>query len=184
MSSIELSKRSAQMCFPLSASINHRPDIDRLPLVCEARVARDDEQFGEPRQFGDDVLDDTVGEVILLRITTQIRERQNDDRRLLLRYEAGRQRRRAARRLFFLVDVADEPKTLAGQRFDQPLPLATVADRLAGAVQSRRQRRFRNDASAPDNGHEIVLADDTLSMSDQIDEDIENLRRKGYQVAV
>ena len=87
------------------------------------------------------------------------------------------------RRLCFLADVAYEANTLAGQRLDQPLFLAAVADRLAGAVQSRRQRRFRNDASAPDGGHEIVLADDALAIADQIDEDIENLRRKGNQVA-
>ena len=55
--------------------------VDRAPLVGEARIARDDEQPAHARQRRDDVLDDAVGEVFLLRITAQVLERQNGDRR-------------------------------------------------------------------------------------------------------
>src|SRR6516162_3247068 len=60
-------------------------NIDRAPLVGEARVARDDHQACDLRQIGDDVLADPVGEILLLRITRHVSEWQNSDRRMRLR---------------------------------------------------------------------------------------------------
>src|SRR5262245_28522160 len=39
------------------------PDIDRLALVLEGRISRDDQEIGKPRQFGDDVFGDAVAEI-------------------------------------------------------------------------------------------------------------------------
>ena len=55
-------------------------DVDRLALVDEGRVAGDDEQPFEPRQTGGDVLDQPVGEILLLRIAAHVLERQHGDR--------------------------------------------------------------------------------------------------------
>ena len=58
-------------------------DVDRTPLVDEARVARDDGEAGELRQRGEDVVDQSVGKELLLRIAAHHRERQYGDRRLV-----------------------------------------------------------------------------------------------------
>jgi hypothetical protein len=51
------------------------PHIDGLTLVPEARVAGDDEQFGEPRQLCDDVLGDALAEVFLIRVARRLTRR-------------------------------------------------------------------------------------------------------------
>ena len=47
-------------------------NIHRPALVDEARIARDHEQFLEPRQRGNDVLNYAVGEIFLLGIDAQL----------------------------------------------------------------------------------------------------------------
>ena len=59
------------------------PGIGRFALVGERRVSGDHEQRVEPRQFGDDVFGNTVGEKLLFRIAAHIQERQHRDRRLV-----------------------------------------------------------------------------------------------------
>ena len=59
------------------------PEIDRLALVGEARVAGDDQQARHLAQIGDDVLADAVGEVLLLGVARHVVERQHRDRRAL-----------------------------------------------------------------------------------------------------
>ena len=68
----------------LAADLFH---IDRLPFVRERRVARDDEEPAQPRQRGDDVLGDAVGEVLLLGVSAHVDERKDGDRGLLRRHE-------------------------------------------------------------------------------------------------
>src|SRR5262245_54693806 len=53
--------------------------VNGVPLVCEARVAGDDEQRLEMGQCGDDVIGHAVGEIILLRIGAQVDEWQNSN---------------------------------------------------------------------------------------------------------
>src|SRR5262245_22459384 len=53
--------------------------INRLTLVLKARVASDHEQLTEPRQLCDDVVDDAVGQVLLLLTATQIGEGEDGD---------------------------------------------------------------------------------------------------------
>ena len=74
------------------------PDVDRLALVGEARIARDHEQPLDARQAGDDVLDHPVDEIFLLRIAAHVLERQHRDRGLVGKGE---------RRGLFLVVRAD-----------------------------------------------------------------------------
>ena len=59
----------------------HSADIDWVALVLEAGIAGDDEQFGEARQLGDDIVYDAIGEILLLTVVTKIREGQNSNRR-------------------------------------------------------------------------------------------------------
>ena len=58
----------------------HLRDAHRAALVDEGRVARDDRQAGDPREAGDQVLGQPIGEVLLLRIGAQVVQRQNRDR--------------------------------------------------------------------------------------------------------
>ena len=78
--------------------------------------------------------------------------------------------------------VADEAKALARDGADQPLLLAAVADRLARGIDAAGQRRFRNDAAAPDRVDKVVLADDALAVLHQVIEQVEHLRLDGNRV--
>ena len=75
-------------------------------------------------------------------------------------------------------------KPLRGDRADQGLPLAAVADRLARGVDAAGERRFGDDAAVPDRGDEIVLADHAVAVFDQEDQQIEDLRLQRNQRAV
>ena len=75
--------------------------------------------------------------------------------------------------------IADESDALARDGSDQPLLLAAVADRPARSVDTAGKRRIRHDPAAPDRGEQIVLADDTLAILHEIDEQIEDLRLDG-----
>jgi hypothetical protein len=76
------------------------PHIDRLSLVGVARVAGDDEDAVVVRQARDDVLGDSVREVLLVRVARHITEGQHRDRRLFRQgriWTAGTRRRRIVR---------------------------------------------------------------------------------------
>src|SRR6516165_3418981 len=107
--SSEPSKRSAQRCVPVSASIScavirTRPaalrtepsrtlaraqfaadplHLDGLTFVGKARIAGDDEQPANAAQGRDDFLDHAVGKIFLLRVAGHVGERQYRDRRLV-----------------------------------------------------------------------------------------------------
>jgi hypothetical protein len=57
--------------------------LDWLSLVDEHGVARDHQKLTEAGQLGDDVLGESIGEKLLLRVAAHVHERQNRDRRLL-----------------------------------------------------------------------------------------------------
>jgi len=59
--------------------------VNSLSLIGEGRIARDHRQPLDPRKSGDDVLDDTIGEIVLSRIAAQIFKWQDSDRRLVRR---------------------------------------------------------------------------------------------------
>jgi hypothetical protein len=57
-------------------------------------------------------------------------------------------------------DLADEPEPLAGDRSDQALFLAAVADGPARRIDLTGERRFRDDRSASQPVQQLILADD------------------------
>src|SRR4051794_2451528 len=65
----------------------HLANVRRCPFVYEARVPGDHEELLRPRQRGDDVLDDAVGEVLLLRVAAHVLERQYSDRWLIGKWQ-------------------------------------------------------------------------------------------------
>ena len=79
--------------------------------------------------------------------------------------------------------VADKPETLARKGAYELLLLTAVANRPAHGVYSAGQRRFGYDASTPDRGNEIVLADDTVAIPDEMDQKVEDLRLERNQLA-
>ena len=70
----------------LAADLLH---VDRAALVGEAGIAGDHEQPVHARQGGDDLVDDPVDEIVLLRIVAEVDEGQHGDRGLAV---AGRRR--------------------------------------------------------------------------------------------
>jgi hypothetical protein len=64
----------------------------------------------------------------------------------------------------------------AGDRSDQLLLLAAVADGPPRRVYATRQGRLRHDPAAPDRRDQIVLADDVIAVLNQINQEIEHLR--------
>ena len=72
---------SEQIAYPQVASnIAH---VGRLALVLEAGITGDDEQFAEPRQRHRDILHDAICEILLLRVGTEVLERQHGNRGLV-----------------------------------------------------------------------------------------------------
>src|SRR5258707_4217711 len=63
--------------------------IDGAPLVCEARIAGDDEQRLETRQRRDDVIDHSISKVVLFGITAHVGEWQNSDGGLIRKGKGG-----------------------------------------------------------------------------------------------
>ncbi len=55
-------------------------DVERLVLVDECRIARDDEQAGDLAEIGDDVLGDSITEILLISIAAHVVEGEHDDR--------------------------------------------------------------------------------------------------------
>jgi hypothetical protein len=77
---------------------------------------------------------------------------------------------------------AHETDTLPRKGPDQALILAIIADRRAGQVDACVQGGLRHKASLPDRGEEIVPADYTLAIADEIDQEIEDLGFHGHHV--
>jgi hypothetical protein len=70
---------------------------------------------------------------------------------------------------------ADEADALARHGLDQTLSLSAVPNSGARGIDAGRQRRFRHDASAPNRGDQIVLADHAAAFVDQILKHVEDL---------
>ena len=73
---------------------------------------------------------------------------------------------------------ANEPEAFARKRADQTLLLAAVTDRGSRCADARAQSRFRNNATIPDGVDQVILAKDALTVSDQIGQEIKDLRLK------
>src|SRR5262249_13988593 len=119
-------------------------------------------------------------EILLLRITVHVDERQHGDRRLIWENKPGllRSTVRCGSRLSLLLFVhrADKPDSLAGKGLDEALLVAAVTDRDSQCIDARADGRFRYDAPLPDRCDQIVLADDAFAVADQVFQEIEDLR--------
>jgi hypothetical protein len=73
---------------------------------------------------------------------------------------------------------ADEANTLARDGPNQPLLIATVADRFAGGVDPAVKSRVRHDPAAPNRSDKIVLANHAITVLDEIQQQVEHLRLK------
>lgn len=74
------------------------------------------------------------------------------------------------------LDRAAEVDALARQRPDEALCFAAVADGAACRIDARGECLIRDEPTVPDDSDEIVLADDAITIADQIYEEIELLR--------
>src|SRR5437016_4263535 len=114
----ELSRDAHSVCRLANAAFQHiahpklAPDllhVDGAPLVCEARVAGDDEQRLETRQRRDDVLDHSVGKIFLLWIAAHVDKRQNSNRGLIGERKGGVINTQAGRHSWHGATVWDAP---------------------------------------------------------------------------
>ncbi len=67
----------------------HLVHLHRLALVGKRRIARDNEQAGDFRQVGDDVLGDPIAKIFLLGVAAHVCEWQHGDGRSVGRRRAG-----------------------------------------------------------------------------------------------
>src|SRR5262249_6078536 len=77
---------------------------------------------------------------------------------------------------------SDETNPLAGQGADEALLLSCVIDGASHGVYAGTQCRFRDDPPIPDCCNQVVLADDSVTIFDQVFEEIEHPRCHGNQL--
>src|SRR4029453_4221493 len=77
-----------------------------------------------------------------------------------------------------LLYCADEANSLARDGPNQPLLIATVADRFAGGIDTAVKSRVRHDSAAPNRSDKIVLANHAITVLDEIQQQVEHLRLK------
>jgi hypothetical protein len=113
-------------------------DADRAPAIGEAGVARGHEQRAEARQLGDQVLGESLGEIVLLGVAGAIDERDDGDRRPAA--DPGRGQRTAGD---LVVHAGDEAVVVQ-------LPGHLVErDRLRQVLQAFRAERFELQLGLP-----------------------------------
>src|SRR5262249_4906050 len=119
----------------------------------------------------------------LVGLAAHVAEWKNGNGRLC-RHAKRRSGRRSGLHRLFILDVhrGDETKPFLGERPNEALLLAAIANGLAHRIYSAGQSRFRNNPSAPNGGDEVVLADNTVAIFDQINQHIEDLRFEGDEL--
>ncbi len=75
--------------------------------------------------------------------------------------------------------VANEAEALARNCAEQLLLLAIVTDGLAYRIDVAGERRFRDDATGPHGLEQMILADDAVTILQQIEQQVEDLRAYG-----
>src|SRR4051812_6380636 len=99
--------------------------VDRTALVGEAGITGDHEEGAHAAERGDDLLDQAIGEVLLLRIAAHVGEGQDRDRRPV----GWRHRPQPAN----YAGSGAQRRTIPGQRVDGDR-LGHVLDRMAGQI--------------------------------------------------
>ena len=160
------------------ADVELPPDllgVDRLALVGEGGVARDDERVGDPRQVGRQALGDAVDEMLLLRAAAEIGEGQDHDREAR---RAGPFRRRLERNRLRLGGHADLER-IDPDRLGDVLQFleAEIADRqveppldLAIGVFRERDRAGPGDALEPGGDVDAVAHQVAVGLLDDVAE--------------
>ena len=79
--------------------------------------------------------------------------------------------------------VADKPIAAAVDRLDDPLVTTRVADRPPNRFDAARQRRLGHEPVAPNLVQQLGLGHHPISVTDQVGEDVEDLRLDGDDLA-
>ena len=74
------------------------------------------------------------------------------------------------------LDVADETKSALVHRANESLIVAIVAERTPRGADAGAQRCFRHNAALPNRIEQLVLADDPVAVTNEVNEQIEHLR--------
>ncbi len=82
----------------------------------------------------------------------------------------------SCRRRDTLLDVTNETKATLVQRANEALVVAAVAERAPCRADPGAQRRLRDDAALPNRVEQLVLADDSISIPNEVNQQIEYLR--------
>jgi hypothetical protein len=77
---------------------------------------------------------------------------------------------------FLLAHPADEPEPFPRHGSDKALLFTVVAERRARGIDAAAQRCLGDDASMPDLGQQLILADHALAVPNQVLQQIEYLR--------
>ena len=144
-------------------------------LVGEAGTARDDEEGPHARQRGDDVVDHPVGEVLLLRVATEVLERQHRQRRLVGQGQSRgvlewHHRHGGCLRIGrYLFDHSHSQLVAPARYVDHHLSAQQLAQRghLNGDVV------LLDHKPGPDALQQLVLADDPVAALDQAQQQVE-----------
>ena len=75
-----------------------------------------------------------------------------------------------------LFNVGDEAEPALMEGADKCLIVSVIAERLARSVDPTRERRLRDDPSVPNGIKDLVLADNPLSIAEQEQEEVKDLR--------
>src|SRR4029450_1831034 len=82
----------------------------------------------------------------------------------------------SCRRRDTLLDVTNETKATLVQRANETLVGAAVAEGAPRRADPGARRRLRDDAALPDRVEQLVLADDSIPIPNEVNKQIEYLR--------
>lgn len=81
------------------------------------------------------------------------------------------------------IDIRYEANTLPRNGADEPLVFSIVADRGSSCIDAIAKCGFRNNTAVPDRSNKIIFADHALTVSNQILQQIKDLRLNGHDSA-
>ena len=118
--------------------LGDRLHLHRPSLVGKTGISSDHEQLGQLRKGGNNVLGNSVGKVLLLRVATHVFERQHGDRWLVGLCQTSRfgspvddRRKDSATARSANLNAADKAEATTRDCADVVLPFSVIANRLA-----------------------------------------------------
>nr|WP_246175437.1 hypothetical protein [Bradyrhizobium paxllaeri] len=73
------------------------------------------------------------------------------------------------------MNISDKPESPLVQRPNKELVVSVVTKRAPGAIDAAGERGFGNDPAIPDRLDQFVLADDTVMVAHEVNDEIEYL---------